>query len=114
MFISVFILIYFHLSFSPVYCLVVLFTPGVSACRQTIGEASSSALGCLNDEAFRRLFTFPTKCLGQNGVDKSLGVSTLQILGSFSHRNSFRPWQYLVLNRLFQITGLKYAIYLFI
>lgn len=114
MFISVSILIYFHSSFFLVYCLVALFTPGVSTCRQTIGETSSSALSCLNDEAFRHLLTFPTNFLCLSGVVQSLGVSTLQILGSFSHRHSFRPWQYLVLNRLFQITGLKYAIYSFI
>lgn len=78
MFISVSILIYFHSSFSLVYCLVALFTPGVSAYRQTIGEVSLSALGCLNDEAFRHLLTFPTNYLGQNGVIQSSGVSTLQ------------------------------------
>lgn len=43
------ILICSHSSFSLVYCLVALFTPGVSACRQTMGGAATPALSCLRD-----------------------------------------------------------------
>lgn len=100
MFISFPILTYSHSSFSLVYCLAALFTPGVSACRRTMGRVSTSAPGCLNDGAFRRWLALHSNCLGYNGLVESLEMFALQILGSFSRRNSFRPWQFLVLNWL--------------